>query len=173
MIVFSLTPEYLFDALSAKFPDCSPSHGTIFNVLKENNWVKTPEINPPLLKPHHKSSRVEFAIRKLKEMRSLDKHEVKVVHVDETVFPGPEDRIGVSAWHPKGQPVIRPVESKTKPKVLMFLAGVAEPVENNNFNGKIGIWPVVQDYSKLISSFSLTSEIHSSCREILKIPQTR
>lgn len=129
---------------------CKMSKSALHRAIKRASVVKYRSNVKPLLTESNRLERVQFALshiqHKLRTLPFIDMN--NVVHIDEKWFFLTRIK-NVYYLYPEEELPKRAVKSKRFIAKVMFLAAVARPRydhrTNNNFDGKIGIWPFVQD----------------------------
>ena len=115
------------------------SAATIFRHMRAERWRRVSRGSKPLLSSGQRNVRMAFT------QSHITDDDTRMVHVDEkwaftAIFSG-------HAKVPPGvpRPVTRVLSKRNVVKV-MFLAAVARPDATHDFDGKIGIWPIVELY---------------------------
>ncbi len=112
---------------------------TTLNDAFQQEWRMVRQSTRPTLTPHQQQLRLDFANAHMEETWSA------WVDLDEkwfhTVELGSHLRVPIGVEAP-----VKKVQSKSNIPKLMFLVAVAKPNKQHNFDGKIGIWPVMENY---------------------------
>lgn len=129
---------------------CNISNTTFYRALKRGSVVKKRSYVKPLLTEFNCLERMRFSLSHIKDhIRTLpfdDMH--NVVHIDEKWFNLTQIK---QSYYMAPDEILpnRNVKSKRFITKVMFLSAVARPRYDHrtktHFNGKIGIWPFVQD----------------------------
>ena len=154
----------------------STFHGIIKSgaIRAHSNAVK------PYLTPENMDSRVEFCKRHIDMDRAQFHDMMDVIHVDEKWFYMTQNSRKYYILEGEKEPH-RTTKSKRFSTKVMFLAAVARPRwdahRNQQFNGKLGIWPFITTEAAKRSSRnrsagtlvtkSMTSVTNVECREFL------
>jgi hypothetical protein len=119
--------------------------GTVHRLLRHNGYRRVRRRLLPLLTAEHKMERISWAQRLLSEEERRDGESCRavIVHLDEKWFF--EKNLSLKVWSRPGNPS-HPIYilNKRHLRKVMFLGALAAPVEQYHFDGKIGLFPVVE-----------------------------
>ena len=131
------------------------------------SWAKKVEVGrmrrhiKPLLTDRHKLARLEFAYSFLNNVHNGDPAKchyddmLKTVHVDEKRFEVCKDGQGCYLLPDEDRPAAPKLQHKSHVTSVMFLCAVARPhvdSKDRRFDGKIGMWPIVEEVPAVRSS---------------------
>jgi len=122
------------------------SISTIFRLTKMLGFRQIRMRTLPLLNKSARDKRLDWASKLLsKKNGPFGKETTVTVHCDEKWFFSlqPQKRYWIG---PGEQPLICHINSKSHLKKVMFLGVVGQPVPSKDFDGKIGLYPVVRQY---------------------------
>lgn len=139
---YVFTFEAMSNALIEKFGVGSTS--TVGRIMAELEYHKTRRVIRPFLTEEHKADRLKWA----KEWVKFDFFDPNVVsiHIDEKAFYAFSNRGKVAYLPPGVDPEPLYALSKTQIPWVMFLGAVAAPRDDLDFDGKIGLFHVGEEY---------------------------
>ena len=119
------------------------SVGGIHGTLTAMGWVLKHRHYLPLLEQRHKEARLQWVRQLLARVPRWGSDEEVLIHVDEKWFFA--QRLHQPVWVPPrtAVPMFSVVHRDHIPKE-MFLGAVALPIRRHNFDGMIGLYPVVK-----------------------------
>jgi transposase len=138
---YVFTYEVMANVIKEKFGVGSTE--TVKRVMELLEYTKTRRVIRPFLTEAHRQERLKWA----KEWVNFDffDEDVVVVHIDEKNFYAFSNRAKISYLPPGVDPKPLYALSKTQIPWVMFLAAVAAPREDREFDGKIGLWHVGEE----------------------------
>ena len=139
---YVFTFEAMANALVENFGVGSTS--TVKKIMEDLEYHKTRRVIRPFLTEEHKAERLKWA----KEWINFDFFDPNtvVVHIDEKSFYAFNNRGKVAYLPPGLDPEPLYALSKTQIPWVMFLGAVAAPRDDKNFDGKIGLFHVGEEY---------------------------
>jgi hypothetical protein len=136
-------------AISAKLQEMgyNASRSSVSKWLKELDICKVKNYIKPLLTEAQKRSRVEFVLSKLDDAQKNFVPQDAVVHIDETWFF--RNKSAGKVYQGEGVAPTTPIRCKHKNAIekVMFLVAIGKPNPEKDFDGKIGCWPIVEEYT--------------------------
>lgn len=157
--------------------DGAGSTTSVRAILNNFNFKVASQKLVPMLTPQHQQRRLEWALEHLNDVWSSRR--VVRVDIDEKYFRiarvGRSQRIYIPPTELLGDDEAevvaeKPLSSKKQIPGVMFLAGVAPPDPARGFDGKIGIFPCVQEVNqKIRSKFRNAGEIRREPTELNRV----
>ena len=138
---------------------------TVRRAMVQEEWVRQRQKTRPHLLEHHISHRLDWAAARRAERANWkkDKKIVVDIHVDEKWFYA--FKTGAWLYLPPGvEPPILVCKSKRFIPKVMFIAAVAEPRPEFNFDGRILSMPIVsKEHYQNNATYGETGDEYSKC----------